>query len=1068
MKVISSGNSRATARSKLRPLIAAGLLVPLALGAVQFAPKTARASSAGPTSVVATVTEGSVDRTYGFLASDYVQMALNGNGILYGSFTANRDIAEPSGFIRTSDTASFGLMALRERSQQWSDVGDNLGDVVAGDFFAVGTLSDAWALRVGNSSATNSFQSGPVQGSLGSLTTPPAGDTLGWSSTGSYEGISVQKTHVLPVSNQRVDINVRLTNTTSAPISDVFYARMMAPFETLGDNIQPTRKITSQRSESGYSQAVADFPRGTHFSLFSTDARSRVGLRSASATFDPQLLFTPDGGFVTEVDAESGAIGSIFIGFDVGTLGPNQRADLTYSITLSSLEAAVQVASIGVPPTPSVSVGNGTATLDWDPIPTLDPVTKYTLFAISLESGVVSQDVDPPVRPATFSGLNNGEDYRFGYRIRSSRGGDESTTELSGLSPFFRVGAPTRPTIESVEEAGGALTVSFGDPEEYGGFAFLRYEYSTDNGVSWREALVVGNDIEITTRSSDNEPLENGVDYQIALRTVNDGSVASFPSDSVSAQPGTVPSIPLIEDITVTESGLEVSFVVDDNGGSALTNFRYSTDGGDSFSDFAPAQIQSPLSITKDSSSGADLAGSTSYDIVIKARNGRGLSGSSPVVVATTLETFVPTPPNDDSTPSDSTSQDTGSDDSGPSSAANSVKGPDKASPPAGVRKPPIQRGSDAPSAAADVEEPLPSREPARQGLQTNASGGPMPPNGTLDSLGAQLLGPTRATLTFGGSALELRVLGNGQLVASPEGSGFSAQLSPGAEQQFRGGGLLPGASVQVRLALGGEGFLNLAETVSSSDGDFELGFVVGDRTLDGPIPIGAFSLVIESLDQSGDPVALEIPVEVKQGEPRPESWLTSDVSPALASGQFVATAGGQIVDVQVERSPSSGVIRFIGESWDLLVGFASAPNESPGDDDSERIVVAPGTVLTLNGDGLLPGTRVDVWVFSEPQLIGSAVVDDFGRYVFEAEVPGNLFDTSSASHTLQVQSVGLDGYVQSVNLGFDAQHPSVLVTDSGSSTFAMWAFAWFVIIVVLVVALAVGSKLRRRALSRM
>ena len=80
----------------------------------------------------------------------------------------------------------------------------------------------------------------------------------------------------------------------------------------------------------------------------------------------------------------------------------------------------------------------------------------------------------------------------------------------------------------------------------------------------------------------------------------------------------TAPSAPTINSIISGNGQLSVAFTAGANGGSAITNYNYSTDGGSNFTACSPVQTTSPIVIT-------GLTNGTSYDVQIKAVNAIGI-----------------------------------------------------------------------------------------------------------------------------------------------------------------------------------------------------------------------------------------------------------------------------------------------------------------------------------------------------------------------------------------------------------------------------------------------------------
>lgn len=138
--------------------------------------------------------------------------------------------------------------------------------------------------------------------------------------------------------------------------------------------------------------------------------------------------------------------------------------------------------------------------------------------------------------------------------------------------------APSAPTITQIDGAAATLTVTFAPPTTSA--CIYNYQYSTDDGSTWRDRGDSGNattPLVITTTSSDNTALVDGVTYQVQLRAINptgtgtaSAPVPGTPSSAfvtvwqvTDAQPDV--ALPLIPDIGV------YNFVVDWGDGSTGT-----------------------------------------------------------------------------------------------------------------------------------------------------------------------------------------------------------------------------------------------------------------------------------------------------------------------------------------------------------------------------------------------------------------------------------------------------------------------------------------------------------------
>jgi hypothetical protein len=100
----------------------------------------------------------------------------------------------------------------------------------------------------------------------------------------------------------------------------------------------------------------------------------------------------------------------------------------------------------------------------------------------------------------------------------------------------------------------------------------------------------------------------------------------------------TTPGAPTISGIGADVDGLEVSFVPPaSDGGSPITNYEYSLDGGTTWVTPAPAATSSPLVV-------AGLASGTTYQVRLRAVNAEGTGTQSNLIEATT-SAAPPAPP---------------------------------------------------------------------------------------------------------------------------------------------------------------------------------------------------------------------------------------------------------------------------------------------------------------------------------------------------------------------------------------------------------------------------------------
>lgn len=189
--------------------------------------------------------------------------------------------------------------------------------------------------------------------------------------------------------------------------------------------------------------------------------------------------------------------------------------------------------------------------------------------------------------------------------------------------------APAAPTITGITPGDQHLSVAFTAGSD-GGSAITNYKYSTDGGTSFTALSPAATTSPILITG-----LTNGTTYNVQLRAVNaigDGTATA----STQGTPRTVPSAPTITAITPGNELLSVAFTAGSDGGSAITNYKYSTDNGATFTTRTPASTASPLVIS-------GLTNATSYDVKLLAVNAAGDGAASTTFSGTPQAPVTPT-----------------------------------------------------------------------------------------------------------------------------------------------------------------------------------------------------------------------------------------------------------------------------------------------------------------------------------------------------------------------------------------------------------------------------------------
>ena len=235
--------------------------------------------------------------------------------------------------------------------------------------------------------------------------------------------------------------------------------------------------------------------------------------------------------------------------------------------------------------------------------------------------------------PIVISDLNNGVNYGISLRAVNEAGGGDESSSVS-VTPRTTAEAPS--TL--VATPGNAqASIAFDVPWSTGGTEITNYEFSTDNGVTWKAFSPATNTspVVITTRSDAIAALINGREYQIKLRALNAAGRGAV-SSSVAVTPRTTPDAPYWSAARPGNVLVLISFTApSSNGGSAITNYEYSTDNGTSWKALSPADTTSPVSFSVRSDSAAALVNGVTYQVKMRAVNAAGPGASSSEMAAT-------------------------------------------------------------------------------------------------------------------------------------------------------------------------------------------------------------------------------------------------------------------------------------------------------------------------------------------------------------------------------------------------------------------------------------------------
>jgi hypothetical protein len=190
---------------------------------------------------------------------------------------------------------------------------------------------------------------------------------------------------------------------------------------------------------------------------------------------------------------------------------------------------------------------------------------------------------------------------------------------------------PGTPTIGAATAGNASGSIAFTAPVFNGGLSITRYEqaYSTDNSTFSPWALA-GSATTPPTSPVTVSGLTNGQPYFVKIRAVN--NLGAGPESNVwntTTTPRTSPPPPTLNSITRGYRELTLAFTAPGfNGGSAITNYEFSTNNGVSWTSMGQSGTAN-YTITS-------LLDFTSYNVRVRASNAVGPGTDSNTVVGTT------------------------------------------------------------------------------------------------------------------------------------------------------------------------------------------------------------------------------------------------------------------------------------------------------------------------------------------------------------------------------------------------------------------------------------------------
>ncbi|MGH9105553.1 MAG: beta strand repeat-containing protein [Acidimicrobiales bacterium] len=244
----------------------------------------------------------------------------------------------------------------------------------------------------------------------------------------------------------------------------------------------------------------------------------------------------------------------------------------------------------------------------WQPADGGQPLTSNAMTITTLSADGVTS-------------LSNGTTYDVEIRAANAAGPGVASGVAAGIPST----APDAAVIDSVTPGDGTLAVAF-TAGANNGAVISGYKYSIDGGNTWAPTGSLSPEFIVPG-------LTNGTSYQVQVISVN-ANGSSPASAPLAGAPATEPSQPVITATARGNASIDVTYSEGPTGGSPVTSYQYSTDGGTTW--YTASPVGNPLVLTALSTNGiSPVVNGTSYPVEIRAVNAVGASvASAPINVA--------------------------------------------------------------------------------------------------------------------------------------------------------------------------------------------------------------------------------------------------------------------------------------------------------------------------------------------------------------------------------------------------------------------------------------------------
>ncbi len=279
------------------------------------------------------------------------------------------------------------------------------------------------------------------------------------------------------------------------------------------------------------------------------------------------------------------------------------------SVESSASSAVTPALPPGAPTNASASAAPGQATVSFT-APASDGGSPITGYTVTSSPGGLTGTCS--ASPCTVTGLTDGTSYTFSVHATNAVGSSAESAPSAAVTP---VSAPGAPTAVTAAPGDTQATVSFTAPASDGGSAITSYTVTSSPGGL--TATCASSPCVVTG-------LTNGTAYTFTAQATNAIGASAASSASPAVTPLGAPSAPSVT-ATVGDGQVTVSFAAPGNGGSSITGYQVSTDGGATWSTLSTTETGGTVTGTV-----TGLTNGTTYSVQVRAVNAQGVGSASP------------------------------------------------------------------------------------------------------------------------------------------------------------------------------------------------------------------------------------------------------------------------------------------------------------------------------------------------------------------------------------------------------------------------------------------------------